>query len=97
MTDKESTRVVSSRWRSISLLLIGLLAGSLLVETASAHLTTFRHVKQSHFYTKRVANKRFVKANERPWAVVAADGSLVEGSPQRAASKATTCWSSIAT
>lgn len=76
MTTKRSRMPSSSRWRALSLVLIGILAGTLLLGTASAHLTTFEHVKKKHFYTKKIADNRFVK---RMWAVVDTDGHLVRG------------------
>lgn len=58
MADKKVPRVVSTKWRALALLLVGLLAGSLLLGTASAHIGSFQHLK-THFYTKAKANKLF--------------------------------------
>lgn len=41
-----------------------MLAGAILITPASAHITTFNHLKAKHIYTKKVADERFVNVGE---------------------------------
>lgn len=75
MDERRTRRTASGKWRALSLLLIGLLAGSLMLGTASAHLGSFNHLKQ-HFYTKQKADKRFARKSH--WVYVrGSDGNII--------------------
>ena len=52
--------------RRVALVVAGMVAGSMLIAPATAHLNsplTFKHLKK-HFFTKKVANARFIDNNE---------------------------------
>lgn len=66
MAGRRTPNAVSSRWRALSLLLVGLLAGTLLLPPVSAHISgsvthTKNHMKK-FFWLKKAANKRFVSS-----------------------------------
>jgi hypothetical protein len=64
------------RWGVASLgtvLLAGLLAGSVLLTPVGAHITSFNHLKASHFYTKKAADTRFVNVGEKVLSAATAD------------------------
>jgi hypothetical protein len=42
----------------------GALVGSVLLTPVGAHFTTFNHLKNKHFYTKKAADSRFVNTTE---------------------------------
>lgn len=50
--------------RAGALVLIGALAGSVMLTPVSAHFTTFNHLKNKHFFTKKAADSRFVNTTE---------------------------------
>ena len=53
--------VARRRWvaRSVAVLVVGMLAGSVMLTPVGAHITTFNHLKTKHFYTKKAANNKF--------------------------------------
>lgn len=62
---------VSRRFRSISLLVVGMLAGTILVSPVGAHVTTsVKHLINKHlkkvFYTKKNADNRYLAKNLAP-------------------------------
>ena len=72
-----------TKWRSVALVLVGLLAGQILMGAAGAHMTSFKHLKRKHFFTKSQAHARFLTATEADarlktrWALVELDVSRV--------------------
>jgi hypothetical protein len=60
----EKGRWASRLGRAGALVLIGALAGSVMLTPVGAHITTFNHLKNKHFYTKKAANARFVNTTE---------------------------------
>lgn len=60
----------------VAVLLVGMLAGSVMLTPAGAHLNsplTFSHLKK-HFYTKKAANNRFINVGEK-----ASDSDKLDG------------------
>jgi hypothetical protein len=49
---------------ALSLVLAGVLMGSIMLTPVGAHFTTFNHLKNKHFYTKKAADSRFVNTTE---------------------------------
>lgn len=89
---KHRARSVSARWRSLSLLVTGLLMGTLFLTPAGAHFTqstlhlgkhVWRQVIKDKVYTKAQSDGRF----QSPWALVAADGSITDQSGGLSATK----------
>lgn len=50
--------------RAAVLVATGALVGSVMLTPVGAHFTTFNHLKNKHFYTKKAADSRFVNTTE---------------------------------
>lgn len=50
--------------RSVAVLLVGMLAGSLMLTPVGAHIGSFSHLTAKHFFTKKAADARFVNVGE---------------------------------
>lgn len=68
--------VARRRWvaRSLAVLVVGMLAGSVMLTPVGAHITTFNHLKTKHFYTKKAADSRFINVGEK-----ASDADTLDG------------------
>ena len=74
MKEGRSKKWGAARWAAV--LIVGTLVGSTLIGPAVAHLNrplTFAHLKK-HFYTKKVANNRFINVGEK-----ASDADKLDG------------------
>lgn len=71
--------VAKRRWvaRSVAVLVVGMMAGSVMLTPVGAHITTFNHLKTKHFFTKKAADARFVNVGET--AASAANAEKVDG------------------
>jgi hypothetical protein len=69
---EESRKRRLGRW--LVVLLIGMLAGSVLLTPVGAHIKNFNHLKTKHFYTKKAANNRFINVGEK-----ASDSDKLDG------------------
>jgi hypothetical protein len=54
----------SSLPRLVAVLIVGILAGSVMLSPVGAHISTFNHLKAKHFYTKKAADARFINVGE---------------------------------
>jgi hypothetical protein len=57
----------------VAVLLAGMLAGSVMLTPVGAHITTFKHLKTKHFYTKKAADSRFINVGEKASSAATAD------------------------
>lgn len=48
----------------VAVLLVGMLAGTVLVSPVGAHITSFSHLTAKHFFTKKAADARFINVGE---------------------------------
>jgi hypothetical protein len=60
----ENAKWVTRLGSVAALVLAGVLMGSVMVTPVGAHFTTFNHLKNKHFYTKKAADTRFVNTTE---------------------------------
>jgi hypothetical protein len=58
----------------VAVLLVGMLAGSVMLTPVGAHIKNFNHLKKKHFYTKKAANSRFINVGEK-----ASDSDKLDG------------------
>jgi hypothetical protein len=58
----------------VAVLLVGMLAGSVMLTPVGAHIKNFNHLKTKHFYTKKAADARFVNVGEK-----ASDADKLDG------------------
>jgi len=86
--------VTRRRWivRSAAVLVVGMLAGSVMLTPVGAHIKNFNHLKTKHFYTKKAADARFVNVGEKATSASSADTAKVADS----ATTATTGLSPVA-
>lgn len=71
MANPRMKRMKFGRWATV--LVVGMLAGSIMLTPVGAHITTFNHLKTKHFYTKQAAEARFIDGAEGNAAFVNSD------------------------
>lgn len=54
----------SSLARLVAVLIVGILAGSVMLTPVGAHISSFNHLKAKHFFTKKAADARFINVGE---------------------------------
>ena len=60
----EKAKLASRLGAAVALVLAGVLMGSIMLTPVGAHITTFKHLKTKHFFTKKAANARFIDTAE---------------------------------
>ena len=51
--------------RFVFVLIVGILAGSVMLAPVGAHITSFSHLTAKHFFTKKAADSRFINVGEK--------------------------------
>jgi hypothetical protein len=49
----------------VAVLLVGMMAGTVMVSPVGAHITSFSHLTAKHFFTKKAADARFINVGEQ--------------------------------
>jgi hypothetical protein len=50
--------------RLVAVLIVGILAGSVMLTPVGAHISSFKHLTTKHFFTKKAADARFINVGE---------------------------------
>ena len=48
----------------VAVLIVGILAGSVMLTPVGAHISSFKHLTTKHFFTKKAADARFINVGE---------------------------------